>query len=130
MRKQNLILRKLIQESKINNNMLTRRDRIKTSEIQDLLHERDLRMKHRRNLQTLHEEFRRLTNARLQSYIQERTCLLENNLNLSKEWRELDRQLSWVESRQKKLKQKWDSHMEDCEKSYAMEKRTKIYTCQ
>ena len=103
MRKQNLILQNLLQETKITNNMLTRRDRMNTSEIQDLLHERDQRIKHRRNLQALHKEYKRLTDARLQSYIQERTSLLESNHNLTKEWRELDRQLSRVESRQKNL---------------------------
>ena len=130
MRKQNLVLRKLLQERKIHVNRLTRQDRIKTTDIQNLLRERDLRIKHRRSLQSLHEESRKLTNARLQSYIQERTRLLENNQILSREWEELDRQLNRVESQQKELKQTWDSHMKDCNNSYAMEKRTKINTCQ
>ena len=79
---------------------------------------------------------RRITNARLQTYSQERTRLLENNRILennqilSREWEELDRQLNRVESQQKELKQTWDSHMKDCNNSYAMEKLTKINTCQ
>ena len=117
MRKQNSILRKLLQESKINNNILKRRDRIKTSEIQDLLYERDLRLNQWRNLQTLHREYKRLADARLHYYIRERTRLLGSNLNISEEWRELDHQLSWVETRENELKQTWDTYMENCERA-------------
>ena len=82
----------------------------------DLLHERDLRLNLRLNLQTLHREFKRQADARLHYYIRERTRLLGSTLNISEEWRELDHQLSWVESREQKLKQTWNSYMENCEK--------------
>ena len=83
-----------------------------TSEkIQRLQSDRELRL----NLETLHREYRRQSDARLQFYIRERARLLGCNLHISEEWRELDRQLNWVETGERELKQTWEMYIENSE---------------
>ena len=106
-----MVLRKLLSESKNRNNHLTRRDRTASEQIQRLKSDRDLRI----NLETLHGEYRRQTDARLQFYIREPARLLGYNLHISEEWRELDRQLNWVETWERELKQTWETYIDNCD---------------